>query len=284
MQKEEKGVIGKEGIYFYSASVFAREHLFYILWGAAYRLDAPYRVKRSYMDAYMLQFVTSGEVHFELRGQHFVAKENEFVLFDCHEPNHYWAEIPATVKWFHFNGNAIKPLLEYIYEMNGNGHFSNRKALKIDKYVNEILESIKKEDENEMVLSKNLYNILCEAAAPTLERFSVSARNKIAIDAAIHFMQENFQRQIMICDVAEHVNFSLFYFTRLFKKAMLISPHLYLLNIRLAHAKKLLCETSDSVESIAGKSGFQSASYFIRAFKKAVNLTPNNFRSIFSDL
>ena len=283
MQKEEKGVIWKDGIYFCSSSVFARENLFYILWGATYHLDDPYRVRRSYMDAYMLQFITKGEVHFELRGQKFTAKENELVLLDCHEPNHYWAEIPSRVKWFHFNGNAIKPFLEYIYEMNGNGHFSSRKAFKIDKYVDEILTLIKKDGENEFVLSKNLYNILCEAAIPAVERFAISPRNKIAMDAAIRFMQENFHRQIMICDVAEHVNFSLFYFTRLFKKAMLVSPHLYLLNIRLAHAKKLLCETSDSIEDIARRSGFQSASYFIRAFKKAVNLTPNNFRSIFSD-
>ncbi|AIF54150.1 AraC family transcriptional regulator [Pelosinus sp. UFO1] len=281
MQKEEKGVIWKDGIYFRSTSLFAKNNLFYILWGATYNLDTPYRVKRSYMDAYMLQYITKGEVHFELRGQHFIATENEFVLLDCHEPNHYWAEIPSQVKWFHFNGNAIKPILEYIYKLNGNGHFLSRKAFKIDRYVDKIIMAIKIEDENEIFFSQNIYNILCEAATPPLVSTISSRENIMVINEAIHFMQENFHQQIMITDIAEHVNFSLFYFTRLFKKVMLTSPHLYLLNMRLIYAKKLLCETSDSIEDIAKKSGFQSSSYFIRAFKKATNLTPSKFRSIF---
>lgn len=282
MQNKEKGVIEKDGIYFRSASSFAKKNLFYILWGATYELDAPYRVKRSYMDAYMLQYITKGEVKFELRGQQFTAKENEFVLLDCHEPNHYWAEIPSQVKWFHFNGNTIKPILEYIYEINGNGHFFSRKALKIDRYVDNIMKTMKIKDENEIFFSRYIYDILCEAAAPLTVSNNSSYEGVTAVKDAIHFMQNNFHQQIMIADIAEHVNFSLFYFTRLFKKVMLTSPHLYLLDMRLVYAKKLLSETSESIEVIAEKSGFQSSSYFIRAFKKATNLTPSKFRNYFS--
>lgn len=284
MPKEEKGVIWKDGIYFCSISLFAKKNLFYILWGATYNLDAPYRVRRSYMDAYMLQYVTKGEVHFELRGQRFTARENEFVLLDCHEPNHYWAEIPSQVKWFHFNGDATNPIMEYIYKMNGNGHFFGRKAHTINRYVDDIMKTMKSEGENEIFFSQNIYHILCEAAIPSIDATLSSRDNMAVINKAIRFMQENFHQQIMIADIAEYVNFSLFHFTRLFKKIMLISPHLYLLNMRLTYAKKLLCETTDSIEDIAKKSGFQSSSYFIRAFKKATNLTPNKFRGIFPDL
>jgi hypothetical protein len=51
MSIKEPGVIKRDGIYFWSANPYAKEHLFYLLWGGMYWLDVPYRVKRRYMDA-----------------------------------------------------------------------------------------------------------------------------------------------------------------------------------------------------------------------------------------
>ena len=74
MKIKEPGVLERDGIYFWSAGAYAKENLFYPLWGAVYRLDVPYRVKRSYLDAFMLQYIVEGELHFELRNEHLAAK------------------------------------------------------------------------------------------------------------------------------------------------------------------------------------------------------------------
>ena len=116
MDPREPGILRRDGVYFCSADHFTKENLFYILWGAVYSLDKPYYVNRNYMDAFMLQYVVSGELNFKLRGKTFTAKANEAVLLNCQEKNFYWAETPAVVKWFHFNGKTVAPLLEYIYE------------------------------------------------------------------------------------------------------------------------------------------------------------------------
>lgn len=84
------------------------------MWGATYELDYPYRICRDYMDAYMIQYIARGELHFKLRGHHFVAREGEIVLLGCKEKNDYWSEGPARVKWFHFNGSGVAPLMEHI--------------------------------------------------------------------------------------------------------------------------------------------------------------------------
>ena len=68
MAVREPGVISRENMYFRSANLFAKENLLYILWGSLYLVDKPYRVKRNYMDAYMLQYVVEGELYFEIRG------------------------------------------------------------------------------------------------------------------------------------------------------------------------------------------------------------------------
>ena len=92
MAIEEPGVLWRDGVYFYAASNFAKQHLFYPMWGATYELDSPYRIRRDYMDAYMIQYVARGALHFKLRGHHFVAKEGELVLLACREKNDYWSE------------------------------------------------------------------------------------------------------------------------------------------------------------------------------------------------
>lgn len=83
-------------------------------------------------------------------------------------------------------------------------------------------------------------------------------------------------------DIAESVSLSPYYFTRLFKCIMLTSPHLYLLNHRLAEAKKMLVYTRDKIDTIARQTGFQSSSYFVRAFHREMKMTPNDFRQYFS--
>ena len=70
----EPGIIHKNGIYFHSASAFAQQHLFYGLWGAEYICNAPYRVNRKSLNAFLLFFINTGELHFEYRGQKFTAQ------------------------------------------------------------------------------------------------------------------------------------------------------------------------------------------------------------------
>lgn len=78
------------------------------------------------------------------------------------------------------------------------------------------------------------------------------------------------------------MSLSPYYFTRLFKRIMMTSPHLYLLNHRLAEAKKMLVYTRDKIDTIAEATGFQSSSYFVRAFHREMNMTPKAFRQYFS--
>ena len=279
MKIKEPGVLERDGIYFWSAGAYAKENLFYPLWGAVYRLDVPYRVKRSYLDAFMLQYIVEGELHFELRNEHFAAKEKEIVLLNCMEPNHYWSEGPARVKWFHFHGNGVLPLLDYIYAKNGSGHLNQFYGEKTEIYMDAVLQGLKNKETSEFQFSHEIYSLLCELAAAPPSQISTSDR---MIQRAVTFMREHYREEISVKDIASSAGVSLYYFTRLFKKLKLQSPHLYLLNLRMDEAKKLLVYTADTIDVVADKTGFQSASHFIRAFKKAMNMTPNTFRNYFS--
>lgn len=275
MEKKEAGVVHRDGVYFHSVTPYGKENLFYVLWGAVYDLAAPYRVERNYMDAYMVQYVVEGELHFNLRGEHFIAKKNELVILSCQEKNLYWAEKEAKVKWFHFHGEMVSTLLEYIYNKNGSCLCNALNSHNAEPYIDEVLEGLKNKSANEFQFSHYIYSILCELmGSPALKTSPL----EVLMKKAVCFMKINLAANITVQDVANFVGVSVYHFSRTFKKYMAASPHAYLLELRLDKSKNLLISTTDNLDIIAEKSGFQSTSHFIRAFKKSMDMTPKEFR------
>ena len=70
------------------------------------------------------------------------------------------------------------------------------------------------------------------------------------------------------------------HFIRGFKLYTGYTPHEYLLSYRLRQAKQLLSTSSLTIEEIAERCGFNSASHFARAFRSAENTSPTKFRKL----
>ena len=94
-------------------------------------------------------------------------------------------------------------------------------------------------------------------------------------------MQEHYREPVSVDDIAASAALSKYHFSRLFREKTGVSPHEYLSSLRLQHARKLILETSLSVEDIASRCGFSTASHFIRAFKKEMEFTPAAYRKYF---
>ncbi len=109
-------------------------------------------------------------------------------------------------------------------------------------------------------------------------RTSREFRNVNLIDKAVRYMEENFQREIGLEDVAKQVYLSTCYFSRLFKQVKGWSFTEYLTHVRMEEARKLLTTTSYSVAEIAMRVGFRDARYFSQVFKKHAGKTPGSYR------
>lgn len=66
---------------------------------------------------------------------------------------------------------------------------------------------------------------------------------------------------------------------RLFRSAFNKTPLNWLRDYRIAQAKRLLIETSDSVTVIANRVGYSDSLYFSRDFKKRTGQSPRTFRA-----
>ena len=93
-----------------------------------------------------------------------------------------------------------------------------------------------------------------------------------------NWMAEHMAEDFSLDQLAARAGVSKFYFTRLFKNAMGVSPSRYLLTLRMDEARRLLRETKRSVVEIALDVGFANPSHFARFFRRETGLSPSDYR------
>jgi AraC-like DNA-binding protein len=99
------------------------------------------------------------------------------------------------------------------------------------------------------------------------------------IERAKEYITGNFTQDISLMEIASYCYVSPFHFSRIFKTFTAVSPHQYLLSIRLQHAAMLLQNTSMTVGDVAFSSGFNSIEYFTAAFRQQYKCPPAKFRT-----
>jgi AraC family transcriptional regulator len=101
-----------------------------------------------------------------------------------------------------------------------------------------------------------------------------------AVADAVRYIHSNYSRELSLNDLAETVHLSPFHLARLFKQALGVSPHQYLINVRVNSARSLLSAGSGerSLAEVASAVGFADQSHLTRHFKRVLGLTPKQFR------
>lgn len=103
-------------------------------------------------------------------------------------------------------------------------------------------------------------------------------RRQERVQTLIAFIQNNFGSNIAIKDIANSANISIAECFRCFKSTVHLSPYEYLTKYRINRSIDLLNETTLCVTEISGQVGFNYASQYIKAFKRIIGMTPNEYR------
>jgi AraC-like DNA-binding protein len=97
---------------------------------------------------------------------------------------------------------------------------------------------------------------------------------KIKAYVETHYSDPNMN----ISSISEAIGLNPKYMSRLFKDATSEGLLVYINLIRITHAKKLLQETTSTIDEIAEKTGFTNSRSFRRNFLKLVGMNPTDFR------
>jgi AraC family transcriptional regulator len=100
----------------------------------------------------------------------------------------------------------------------------------------------------------------------------------LTIERAKDYITKNFTSDISLAEIADYCHVSPFHFSRIFKTFTSISPHQFLLSIRLKNSELLLKETALPVADVAFTSGFNSIEHFTSAFRQKYKSPPATFR------
>ncbi|NJL38587.1 MAG: helix-turn-helix transcriptional regulator [Leptolyngbyaceae cyanobacterium SM1_4_3] len=98
------------------------------------------------------------------------------------------------------------------------------------------------------------------------------------LQQAIDYIHTHLNRDLSLAELASVINISPTYFASLFKQAIGISPHQYVIQQRVERAKLMLSKTDLAIADIATQVGFSSQSHLTQQFKKVTGLTPKQVR------
>ena len=88
----------------------------------------------------------------------------------------------------------------------------------------------------------------------------------------------NVDSDIMIEDLAKIAGCSKWHFSRQFAQYEGVSPHRYLMDLRVKSATMLLENSTLSIKEIADKCGFYDLAYFGKVFKSYMKMSPKKYR------
>jgi AraC family transcriptional regulator len=102
-----------------------------------------------------------------------------------------------------------------------------------------------------------------------------------AVLEAMRHIQRNYAREISLAELSATVHLSPFHLSRRFKQTTGVSPHQYVIEVRVNAARALLDAGSGqrSLADIAAAVGFADQSHLTRHFKRHFGVTPSQMRS-----
>ena len=268
------GVLPGSSRYYHEADSFTESCLYFTPHAGDYRCNREYEVARDHLDVCQLILVEEGQLYVEYNGESYVAPAGSLVLLDCRRPHTYGAIDSVSFRYIYFRGGSSDAYYRLL--AGENGYFTRpARSVEVQSAIQSIFALVTDTMYDEHRVSVQLYRILAELSGSDGRGESVQ---NAAVLHAIAYMEHHFFEKLTIEQIADQVNLSEYYFSRLFRRCTSMSPHAYLVNLRITMARQLLTVSQKSVERIAEECGFHSTTNFIRSFREHVGCTPKQFR------
>ncbi|MFN7249535.1 MAG: helix-turn-helix domain-containing protein [Anaerobacillus sp.] len=99
------------------------------------------------------------------------------------------------------------------------------------------------------------------------------------IEEIIEFIDSHLNEDLTLTYVAEQMDLSSYYLSKVFKKELGVNFVKYVTERKMEKAKALLKDIEIPIVNIAFEMGFPEPSYFTKVFKKVENMTPTQYRN-----
>lgn len=103
--------------------------------------------------------------------------------------------------------------------------------------------------------------------------------NSPKLNDVFQFIETNYYKSITLCDVAQAIGYSSAYLTDLVRRQTGKTVNQWIVERRIAEARRLLLDTDQTANEIAMSVGYQNEAHFFRQFRQYHGTTPQVWRN-----
>lgn len=151
------------------------------------------------------------------------------------------------------------------------------KSVEVLNFTEEALKGFHDDSYDKDLLAQYIYQTLFWKAY-TYSKTKLPDNLPLELRKAIQYIQNEFQSDLSVDQIAEYSDISIPHLHTLFKKHLKNTPHNYLIKRRMQHARHLLATTNTPIKQICQLCGFINLENFCRRFKSLTKTTPSKYR------
>jgi AraC-like DNA-binding protein len=188
---------------------------------------------------------------------------------------------PWKYTWLEFDGLRAN---EYLVSAGLDGTqpiYTPESAAQGERVRNEMLYIADHADSSTLCLIGHLFLFLDELvqSSTTRREGTGTQLRDFYIQEAVTYMEQHYQRDLTVEEIADVCKLNRSYFSKLFKEAMGCPPQEFLIRMRLSKATELMKTSNASIGDISQMCGYPNQLHFSRAFKKHYGVSPREWRA-----
>lgn len=231
-----------------------------------------------------LFYVVDGKGEFNIQGQRFPVKANDFVIINPQVEHTELSSPDEPLEYIVLGINGLS--FSNLTPVSEGGHpfsfFNLRDEQKdILRYLNAMVQEATSQSMSYELVCHNLLEILLiKILRHQHFDLEVGKQSKATKDISFikHYLETYYHESIQLEDLASMTHLSRFYISHSFKKEIGMSPMEYLIDIRIKESKILLRTTNYSISQVADIVGFTTPTYFSKQFRKSTGISPTDYR------
>mgnify|MGYP005761744085 FL=1 len=236
---------------------------------------------------YLFHYVLSGTGRLMANDSRGISHEYQirsgegFMIFP-RQINTYIADpkLPWEYIWIEFDGMRAREIIETAgLSPDHPVYHASYKDLR-ENMKDEMIYIAEHHDATPFHLMGHLYLFIDYLSRSSSSQITASGRVRdFYIKEALNYIEQNFQNDISVENIASFCGLNRTYFGRIFKETVGKSPQQFLLSYRMAKAAELLKLTELSISDIGNAVGYPNQLHFSRAFKNVYGVSPREWRN-----
>lgn len=249
--------------------------------------------KHSHKNIEIYYFI-NGNAKMDIGSETIIAKPGNIILILPNIVHSFYLDSEKKCEFLHFHFDA-SDLTSFLIEENNikidllslMNSIKYYYKLNADNNMISLLYSIYRESNDTNVFSKTFSNLhLIELLIYIIKKeemtsFLLSPKYEIKpryVQLAFEYIKIHYSEKILLCDIANHLNISSRYLSKIFFETTNLTVLNYLNIYRVNQAINLMITTNDSLTDISLNVGLGTIQHFSKLFKNIIGITPGKYK------